>query len=174
MKKLFLLAGFFCLHSFTHAQSAASQKIIFSGSSIASADHLVKAQLLPVKASVNARALRDFRDSYPDVQDETWTALPNNETSCMFRQSGTETRIYYSKHGYRRFTILRYGADHLGNEISEQVNNYYKGYHVSNVNEINIAGLPTTYLMNLEVLDHIKVVRFTGDNIEAQQEIEKP
>ena len=84
-----------------------------------------------------------------------------------------ETRLYYSKHGYRRFSIRRYGADNLNKEISEQVHNGYNGYHISNVNEIKVTGFPTSYILNLEVLDHIKVVRVVGDEMEELQEIEK-
>jgi len=174
MKKLFLLAGFYCLHLTTHAQSASSREINFSGKTVESANHLINVSNLHAKGIIHARALRDFRSSYPGVQDETWTVLPNKEISCQFRRPGIETRLYYGKHGRRRFSISRYGADNLSKDISEQVHNGYNGYHISNVNEIRVTGFPASYILNLEVLDHIKVVRVVGDEMEELQEIEKP
>jgi hypothetical protein len=174
MKKLFLLAGFYCLHPTTQAQSASSREISFSGKTVEYADHLINRRDLNAKEIIYARALRDFRFSYPGVQDETWTALPDKEISCLFRQPGMETRLYYGKHGRRRFSISRYGADHLNQDIGERIHNEYPGYHISNVNEIKVAGFPTSYILNLEVLDHIKVVRVVGDDMDELQEIEKP
>ena len=61
----------------------------------------------------------------------------------------------------------------LSKDISEQVHNGYNGYHISNVNEIRVTGYPASYILNLEVLDHIKVVRVVGDEMVELQEIEK-
>jgi len=173
MKKVFLLAGFYCLHLCTYAQSSTSQKANFSNKSMKSIDRPQNADIPLATASVNARAIRDFRETYPGVQNEMWATLPNKEISCMFRQPGIVTHIFYSRHGRKRCTVTGYDESNLGKEVRDQVLSNYPGYHISYVNEIDIEGLPTTYVINIEDAGHIKVIRVADDEMDVLRDLEK-
>jgi hypothetical protein len=124
-------------------------------------------------ALVNARAIQDFRAAYPGVENETWTVFPDKEILCSFIQEGVSNRICYTKRGRRKFSITGYEAANLKEEVRDQIGGNYKGYHIRYVNEINVKGFPTAYIINIENADHIKVIRVSGDEIEEQQEIVK-
>jgi hypothetical protein len=174
MKKLILLAGIYCLAQTIQAQSGSSVTMTVAKTTLQSADRLSDGSDVLTRETVNARALRDFRETYPNVNNESWSLAPNKEIVCSFREPGIVTQIYYRKKGYRRVTIRSYEGVSFNKDVADQVNSTYKGYHISHVNEINVNGLPPAYIINLEVLDHIKVVRVIGDDIEEQEQITKP
>jgi hypothetical protein len=156
MKKLILLAGFYCLQSTLNATPFAPP---------------VKNKVALTDAS--ERAKRHFKNNYSAAQGETWCTLPDKEMYCMFSQDNTVSRVFYDKHGFWKYTLTGYSESNLVENVKERVLNEYDGYAISYVNEIRTQADEPIYIINIESAKSIKVIKVVGDDIVVQQSLLK-
>lgn len=156
MKKLMLLAGLYCLQPTLYAASTANP----GASNIA-----------PVNASDRAKA--HFNANYSEAQDAVWYNLPNKDMYCIFHKGKVINRVFYDIRGYWLYTLMGYPASGLAQEVKDQVNYNFDGYHITWVSEVRSNQDKPVYIINIENENHIRVIRVAGDDIEEQMELNK-
>jgi hypothetical protein len=156
MKKLMLLAGLYCLHLSLYASSTASPGVI---------------KLAPINATDRAKA--HFYANYSGAQDVTWINLPDRNIYCVFHQGKVVNRVFYDNHGYWQYTLRGYPPSVLAKDVKDLVTDYYDGYRITWINEIQSTQDEPVYVINIENEDHIKVIKVVGDEIQQQQALKK-
>jgi hypothetical protein len=163
MKKLFLLAGCYCLHFSSPAQDLSPKNFPDKLHAVSSDG----------RSAGYDRARRHFNDKYPGISDVLWTNLPDGGFVCWVHEPEMATHVHYDRRGNWICTISGYEDRRLPEEIKEAVQNHYEGYRITFVNQIiSKADLPI-YIINIESWTEIKVIRVIGDDIEVRQELEK-
>jgi hypothetical protein len=94
--------------------------------------------------TINARALRDFKRNYPDVNGEKWYAILDGYMAT-FSKANIQELAFYSKSGYWQYTIMYYGEKGLPDEVKERVKKAYYNYSINGVEEIRTV--EQTYFM---------------------------
>lgn len=156
MKKLIFLGVFYCLQLNLHAAPVGPAAIN---------------KISPVSAYDRAKA--HFNTNYPGAKDATWFNLPNNEMYCTFHDGKVVNRVFYNSRGYWQYTLLSYPGSGLSIDLKHRVQDFFDNYHISYVNEIRSEKADPVFVINLENDDHIKIVKFAGDDIEVQQDLYK-
>jgi hypothetical protein len=156
MKKLILLGVLYCLLLNLHAAPVSPSVIN---------------KIAPVSAYDRAKA--HFNANFPGAKDAAWFDLPNNERYCTFHNGKVVYRVFYDSRGYWQYTLLSYPGSGLSIDLKHRVQDFFDNYHISYVNEILSDKADPIYVINLENANHIKVVKFDGDNFDVQQELYK-
>jgi hypothetical protein len=156
MKKLMLLAGLYCLQPALYASSWVNPGI-----------NNISNEALPINASDRAKA--HFNTNYSGAHDATWYTLPNKDMYCLFHTNKIANRVFYDSRGNWQYTLVGYPGTALSSEVREQVANVYDGYQITWVNEIRSNQSKPVYVINIENLSHIRIIRLAGDEIEEQQ-----
>ena len=163
MKKLFLLVACYCLYVSAFAQGAPSKNQPganeFSGPVVRSAAY--------------NRAQHHFSVTYPNVTDGYWTLSSNGGYICQFRESEVSDQVHYNKRGRWVCTIAAYDAWKLPAAIRDEVENCYEGYRITYVHEISVNAPLPVYLINIETLSKIRIIRVVGDDIEEIRHLDK-
>jgi hypothetical protein len=156
MKKLMLFAGLYCLQPTIHAAS-----------------------IIPPAKNINAsikasdRALAHFKANFGEATDAVWYTGSDKGIYCVFLQGNTHNRVFYSKSGYWEYTLLSYPPSALRKDVKDLIQENFKSYHISYVNEIRSGIDEPVYVINIENGDFIKVIKEKGENIEIQDSLEK-
>jgi hypothetical protein len=156
MKKLFLMAGLYCLQPTLHAA-------IVSPSSKIASSHL----------STNDRALAHFKQHYGDIQNVSWINNKDRSMFCVFHEGDNTTRVFYDKQGYWQSTLVSYSPAGLASDVKDLVMDNFTGYTISYVNEIRLPGEEPAYVINIEDKNHIKVVQVVNGEIDVTEDLRK-
>jgi hypothetical protein len=156
MKKLMLFAGLYCLQPNIHAASAIPSS--------------VKTDASP-KAGDRARA--HFRENFGEVKNAVWYTGSDKNIYCVFQEGNIRNRVFYSKSGYWEYTLLSYPPSALRKDVKDRVQENFKSYHISYVNEIRSDSDEPVYIINIENGDFIKVIKEKGEDLEIQDSLEK-
>jgi hypothetical protein len=163
MKKLILVAGFYCIQLTLHASS----HVVSCKTDIVS----VKKNIKPVSA--DERAIAHFRENFPEVKDVSWSTNPDKSINCSFHQGAKVGRVYYDPRGYWRYTVISYPPSYLSNNIRYRIMDNFDGNEISYVNEILSKNNDPVYMVNIENVSNIKVIRVSDDDIEVKQVLRK-
>jgi hypothetical protein len=163
MKKLILLAGFYCLQLTLHA----APHIVSGKTDIASEKKHMKS------VSAGERAIAHFRENFPGVQDISWSTNADKSINCSFHQGTKVGRVYYDPRGYWRYTVISYPPSDLLNSIRYRIMDNFDGNEISYVNEILSQNNDPVYMVNIENVSNIKVIRVSDDDIEVKQDLRK-
>jgi hypothetical protein len=163
MKKLILVAGLYCIQFTLHAAS----HIVSGKTNIAS----VKKNIKPVNA--DQRAIAHFRENFPGVKDESWSTNADKSINCYFHQGAKVGRVYYDPRGNWRYSVISYPPSDLSNNIRYRIMDNFDGNEISYVNEILSQNNDPVYMVNIENVSNIKVVRVSDDDIEVKQDLKK-
>jgi len=156
MKKLILVAGLYCLHPNLQAGSY---------------NPSTKKHATPFTAS--ERAMAHFKSYYADAPDAEWFKPDGKDMYCLFHEGDKTEHVFYNSGGYWQYTLISYPPSMLDKNITEQVLNFFDGYHISFVNEIRSLYDEPIYMINIEDANHIKVIKLVRDEIEVQEDLNK-
>jgi len=156
MKKLMLLAGLYCLQPALHAAAWVRTDVDF---------------VAPINATDRAKA--HFNENYAEAEDAVWFALPDKTIYCIFHQGRKVNRVFYNSHGYWLYTLIGYPASGLHKDIKTLVQDNFKGYHITYVNEIRSDLDEPVYMINIENEVYGKVIRVAGEDIDIKEDFEK-
>ena len=156
MKKLILLAGFYCLQPTLHAAPGRTD---------------IKYHPGPMSAS--ARAMAHFKENYAWVQNADWFSTAEKNMYCVFDQGNIVNRVFYDQNGYWQYTMVSFPASNLSRNLKKIVSDNFAGYDVTYVNEIISETEEPVYMINIENAENIKVIKVEGDEIEVKQDLKK-
>jgi len=86
---------------------------------------------------------------------------------------GRQTTIAYNKKGKWVYTIQQYSLDNLDKNIIDRVRSVYYDYGVTGIQKVEQPGRDVVYVVQLENLKAIKIVRLTHDEMELVQDLTK-
>jgi hypothetical protein len=156
MKRLILFAGLYCLHPNLQANSL---------------NLSVKKHATPFPAS--DRAMAHFKSNYADAADVEWFKPDGKDMYALFHEGDKTEHVFYNNDGYWQYTLISYPPTSLDKNATEQVLNFYDGYHISYVNEIRSLYNEPIYVINIEDANHIKVIKLVRGDIEVQEDLNK-
>jgi hypothetical protein len=156
MKKLILLAGFYCLQPALHAAISRPS-----------------AKINPAPLSTSDRAMAHFKEHYGDIQNVSWFNNKDRSMFCVFHEGNYMTHVFYDKQGYWQGTLVNYTPAELVSDIKDLVMDNFAGYTISYVNEIRLPGEAPAYVINIEDANHIKVVQVVNGEIDITEDLIK-
>ena len=127
--------------------------------------------LFDPSATINLRAVRDFKQSYPNVDGETWHSF-NDGFAAMFRENGFQHMVTYNRIGDRLFTISNYGEKQLPKEVRSLVKSSYYDYTITLVQEITFRQ-QTIYLVHMQDESTWKNVRVADGEMTVIEDFNK-
>jgi hypothetical protein len=162
MKKLFFLAGFYCLYATGYAKNASGERKNVSAVEKVNHD----------RPTGYVRAQQHFSEAYPNVENPSWITLSDKGFQCTFRTPGKVRRVHYDKYGNWLFTISGYEASDLTKDVKDALLEKYAGYQIDYINEVTSDAQPI-YFVNIEDDKYIKVIKYFNGNSEVQRVMEK-
>jgi hypothetical protein len=69
--------------------------------------------------------------------------------------------------------MLSYPPSELDKRVKNMAIEYFAGFYIDLINEINADGISPIYMINIESETQIKVIKVVDDTIEVQEELEK-
>jgi len=106
---------------------------------------------------IHIRAIRDFRNNFRDVDNETWNVVKLGFTA-YFKQDHIGNWVYYDRKGNWLYTMRSYEEDKLPRNIRAQVKSTYYDYSIGVVREIRSkSGI--TYVVHIEDKNGFKQLR---------------
>jgi hypothetical protein len=86
---------------------------------------------------------------------------------------GRQTMTAYNKKGNWVYTIQQYSLDNLDKNIIDRVRSVYNDYGVTGIQKVEQPGMDVVYIVQLENVKSIKIVRLTDSEIELVQDFTK-
>jgi hypothetical protein len=86
---------------------------------------------------------------------------------------GRQTMTAYNKKGNWVYTIQQYSLDNLDKNIIDRVRSVYYDYGVTGIQKVEQPGMDVVYVVQLENVKSIKIVRLTDSEIELVQDFTK-
>lgn len=164
MKKLILLAGFYCLQVNLHAAPIMPAKEI----------HDVVEKNNHATTRANDRALAHFRENFADAKHPLWSTNADKSINCYFREGEKVYRIYYDRRGMWTYTLIGYQSSDLLHSIRYRVLENFDGYNIAYINEIRSENNEPIYIVHIENANSIKMIRISNnDDIVVLQEFQK-
>jgi hypothetical protein len=112
----------------------------------------------------DARALRNFKRSFPDVNNEKWNRQ-NGYYFVSFTKDKVKNKVVYTQHGQLDYALKVYGEDRLLPSIKSTVKSIYYDYAITNVQELSVNG-KTIYLIKINKNDTWKNLRVSDGEFE--------
>ncbi len=126
-----------------------------------------------VENYVNIKAIRNFKKAYKGIDDTQWWLLQEGGYVCRFTFKKSLNRAFYDKKGNWLYTVTGYTQDKLAREIRAMVRRAYYDYDISYINEINMPGDVTVYIIQIQDEKTLKLIRICDGEMEIIQEILK-
>src|SRR4051794_22593793 len=86
---------------------------------------------------------------------------------------GRQATSAYNKKGKWIYTIQQYNLDNLDKNIVDKVRSVYYDYGVTGIQKVEQPGMDVVYVVQLENVKSIKIVRLTDSEIELVQDLTK-
>jgi len=123
-------------------------------------------------SEISARALRDFRKQFKEVNNEIWEVIPDGFLSSFIRD-GVTNRIYYNKAGKWEFTVRQAEESLLPRALKAALRSVYYDYTISCVHEIRSTS-NLSYVVIVEDKKTVKKIGISGDReFEVMEELIK-
>lgn len=116
---------------------------------------------------INFKAASDFKNTYPNISDETWE-VPKNGYVARFTSNSVITMNYYDKKGRWLHSIQRYDETKLPKNIRALVKSNYYDYSITSIQEINLNRNNTEpiYLVHIKYDNEHKTLRVCAGEME--------
>jgi hypothetical protein len=86
---------------------------------------------------------------------------------------GHQATIAYNKRGKWIYTIQHYNLDNIDKNILDRIRPVYYDYNVTGMEKVEQPGMEVVYVVHLENLKSIKLLRLTNDEMEVVQDLIK-
>jgi len=130
----------------------------------------------PIKAialSSLGKAEKSFYKAYPDAIKVEWSILTDKTNMCRFYVHDNLHRAFYTQNGQWVSTVSSYAGNKLDKRISDNVKSVYYNYDIVFVDQIDLAGNKTIYVVEIQNEKLIRKVRVENDEMEILQEFQK-
>jgi hypothetical protein len=173
MKKIIILAAI-AAFNYAHAQSTERVYAINTKTLKENALASMAASSSDGSAAVNSKALKNFAKNFKEPSSAQWSDLKEQGSVCRFYEKGILHKAFYSANGSWLSTITSYEEALLPENIKAIINNSYPEYLITYVNEVSMKGYENVFIVNVESIRHLKVLKVTADGeIEVAQEGDK-
>ena len=156
MEKLTFLAVTISLLFITSFKSRA--QVIMNGQRESLAfENAVLAELAgSITEARNLKAEKKFMQVYRHATQVEWSALKNKSWMCRFYLDNILHRAFYSNKGQWLGTVSSYDGSKLDKNISDKISSTYFDYSIVFVNQIDMAGTQTLYIVEIQNQQSIK------------------
>jgi len=124
------------------------------------------------KLSANEKAVKNFIKQFTNSVNSTIYSSADGFIIST-DSAGSKITSAYNKKGDWVYTIERYAADNLENDIVDIVKDNYEDYAVAGMEKIDQSGYNTIYIVHLEDIHSIKTIRVRNDEVELIQDFKK-
>jgi hypothetical protein len=122
---------------------------------------------------VNLKAERNFEKDYQRTREAEWSTLNDKSLMCRFFMNDILYRAFYTAHGQWMYTISGYDASKLNEAVRDRIKSVYYNSGIVFVNQIDIVGGKTIYIVEIHDEKSIRKLRVDGEEMEIVQEFEK-
>ncbi|MBS1597916.1 MAG: hypothetical protein JST75_06805 [Bacteroidetes bacterium] len=122
-------------------------------------------------ASINSKAMRDFKRSFPDAEDEQWYSFKDGY-AVRFKEEGKDHMVTYNRGGDWQYTIANYGERNLPQDIRALVKSTYYDYTITLVQEVT-AHDQTVYLVHMQDESTWKTLRVSDGEMSIIEDFNK-
>jgi hypothetical protein len=167
-----LMVAFIALSAVTslHAQTAHREVPVTYNSTHAATE--TASSYSKTLYSIHIKAVRNFKQSYQHINDETWFTIPKGYRA-RFVEKGIRHDVTYDKKGNWLYTIRQYKEDLFPRDIRAQVKSIYYDYSIILVEEIERPRKSLVYVVHMEDRYTLKNVQVCDKEIETVLEIKK-
>ncbi len=123
--------------------------------------------------SVNLKAEKNFKKDYQQANEAEWSTLSDHSLMCRFFMNDILYRAFYTAHGQWMYTASGYDANKLDKAVSNKIRSVYYNSSIVFVNQIDIVGGKTIYIVEIQDEKSIRKLRVDEDEMEIVQEFEK-
>jgi len=121
--------------------------------------------------AINSRAKRDFRRSYPDVDDAQWYAFKDG-FAAKFNDDGYEHMVTYNRVGDWQYTISNYDEKKLDENVRALVKSTYYDYTITLVQEITLHD-QTIYVIHMQDATTWKTLKVADGEMSILEDFNK-
>jgi len=121
--------------------------------------------------AINSRAKRDFRRSYPDVDDAQWYAFKDG-FAAKFNDNGSEHMVTYNRIGDWQYTISNYDEKKLDENVRALVKSTYYDYTITLVQEITLHN-QTIYVIHMQDATTWKTLKVADGEMSILEDFNK-
>jgi hypothetical protein len=182
MKKLTSISAIFsicCLmipFSYGISQTQMKKQMLISPVMLSDVERLYEASAVgnSSEASVFAidqKAMRDFRKTFKDINNEKWYILSNGFVA-EFLNDDIKNVVVYDKKGNWLFSICYYNEKKLAPDIRAIIKGTYYDYTITRVEEIHVPE-KIIYLVHMEDQTTWKNVRVSDGEMELIEDFSK-
>jgi hypothetical protein len=122
--------------------------------------------------NVHIKAVRDFKTTYPEVNNESWYIFPDGYRARFISDSAINL-ITYNKRGKWLNSISKYDESKLNRDVKELVKSVYYDYKIILVEEIEQPNKPVIWLVHLEDNVSLKNIMVSDQEIQLVLDIVK-
>jgi hypothetical protein len=126
-----------------------------------------------VGLSALGKAEKSFYKAYPEATKVEWSTLGDKTSMCRFYVHNNLHRAFYTQNGQWVSTVSSYTGNKLDKRISDNVKSVYYNYDIIFVDQIDMTGNKTIYVVEIQNEKLIRKVRVENDEMEIIQEFEK-
>ncbi len=123
--------------------------------------------------SALGKAEKSFYKAYPEAIKVEWSTLSDKTSMCRFYVHNNLHRAFYTQNGQWVSTVSSYTGNKLDKKISDNVKSVYYNYDIVFVDQIDMTGNKTIYVVEIQNEKLIRKVRVENDEMEILQEFEK-
>jgi hypothetical protein len=173
---IFSFCCFAALLNRADAQTLAKNQDIVKSNSLSAAMKLTEdskneiAEITYVN-EVNQKAVRDFKKTFKDVNNEKWYSIKNGFLA-EFSLNTSKNRVVYDKKGNWRFTVSYYEEKNLPAEIRAIVKPVYYDYSISRVEEVH-AEDKIIYIVHVQNDSSLKTLRVCEGEMDLIEDFPK-
>lgn len=127
---------------------------------------------LEVYKDINIRAVRNFKNTYKTVENETWCVLQAGYRA-RFQQQGTTHIVTYNKRGNWLYTIRQYDESLMDPGLRAMVKTVYYDYRIFLVEEVERPARSVWHLVHMEDNSSWKNIRIYENEMETVLDMQK-
>ncbi|OQP58166.1 hypothetical protein A3860_07525 [Niastella vici] len=127
---------------------------------------------MAVFRNIPIKAVRNFKNSYQQVDNETWYEVPDGYRA-RFTAGEVLHLVTFNKKGKWLNTIRQYDETKLARDVRAMVRSVYYDYTIVLVEEIEQSLKPVTYIIHMEDKISFKNIRVFDREMEVIGEINK-
>jgi hypothetical protein len=140
---------------------------------LSSINNLVKPLIIPQRAgrylnNLNTKAVRQFRQSFPDIENESWQ-MGGDCYRVKFLRDSIQYLVDYSKKGEWRNTIRIYNENSLPKDVRRLAKTTFFDHTVITVTELRYGKI-LAYFIKMKDKSGTKTVRVIDQQLEIVEE----
>ena len=120
---------------------------------------------------VNKEIDKAFKKAFPNAQFLDWFEV-NKMYLVKFIENDMQHRALFTKKGFMKYDISFGDKNNLSDDLRSRIQNLYNEYNITHVSNVKEAGR-NIWVVNLENLKHLVLVRFEDDELEETYKLDK-